>query len=194
MLHSLDFDKIKDIFLIAFTAIVGTANLILVFRFRKKDFQIAVLKEQFEAYNKLLENLFQTSELLRQAYNKEMGEKLLRGIAFLNNPDELETVHRLIFVNFGSEYTASFSRSQSLMFLLPEDVIVAVHEYYRYVGDLFENNSEDPELGVKLSTEVNQKVFDVMNVIRQHLAIDSISKETRKLFASDKQFSLNMVV
>lgn len=181
-------ETVKDIILILTSSCLAIANFYLLFKFRKKDFQIAILKEQIIAYNKLLENLFQTNERIRQAYNEGIDvEKLLSDPGSI---EQLQMEQSLIFLKFGTYYSASFSKFQSLMFLLPEDVIVVTHNYYSYFANLFENEN-DNDLGIKLYSSLNQKVFDVMNIIREHLATDAITSETRKLFSSAKQFALN---
>jgi hypothetical protein len=91
------------------------------------------------------------------------------------------------FVSFEEQYRESYNKYFALSFLLPEDVIRTSMEYYSFLSDLFENDN-DAELGIKLLTTLNEKVFDVVNVIRNHIAIDDLSTETRKLMSAKPQF------
>ncbi len=153
-------EHLKDI-AIFFSLAVSVCSLFIVYTYRKKDFQIAILKEQMAAYSDLLENLFQTKEALNKLYQSKMSESVLNE-SDEDFVDKFELTQTLIFVEFGEEYDKSFNRFQKQIFLLPEDVIDATMAYYNYMADLFENNN-DENLGVKLLTELNQKIFEVMN-------------------------------
>src|SRR5882672_4459616 len=164
----MNFDSIIEIIkdgLLVLTFLLSLCNFYLLFRFRKKDFQIAILKEQFNAYGRLIETLFYTAERINQVYKENIdAEKLLSDNNYLEN---IETVQRLIFVKFGDEYTASFNKFQSLIFLLPEDVMNATMKYYQCLSHLFENEN-DADLGIKLSINLYHKVYEVINKVRTH--------------------------
>ncbi len=49
----------------------------MVYIYRKKDLQIATLKEQMAAYSDLLENLFQPKETLNILYQSRMTESVM---------------------------------------------------------------------------------------------------------------------
>jgi hypothetical protein len=164
---------------------ISASSLSLVFIWRKKDFQVTILKEQMNAYGDLLQNLFETSQEINTAYNDKVGKMVLeKGLNY--SEEELSLHQTFVFVEFSKKYNESFNKFQKHIFLLPEDVIDATMEYYKYFSNLFENNN-DSELGIKLLTEPNQKIYEVINAIRNHAAIDDITERTRTMLSKEQQ-------
>ncbi len=54
------------------------------------------------------------------------------------------------------------------------------------MSELFEDEN-DAVLGLKLLVNLNQKVFDVISTIRNHIAIDDLTQETRMLLSKRPQ-------
>jgi hypothetical protein len=164
---------------------ISGSSLLLVFIWRKKDFQIAILKEQMTAYNNLIQNLFVTSQEINTAYNEKIGKLLVeKGLDY--SDEELNLQQTLLFADFNEKYNESFNKFQAHVHLLPEDVIDTTMDYYTYMTELFRNNN-DAELGVKLLTDLNQKTYEVVNAIREHLAIDDITERIKKMLSEGQQ-------
>jgi hypothetical protein len=171
--------------LLVLSLAISGSSLLLIFIWRKKDFQITILKEQISAYNDLIENLFATSQDINTAYNEKVGKLLSeKGIDY--SDDDLNLQQTLLFAEFSKKYNESFNRFQALIHLLPEDVIDTIMDYYKYMAELFRNNN-DAELGVKLLTDLNQKTYEVVNAIRDHMAIDDITERTKKMLSEKQQ-------
>lgn len=118
---------------------ISSSSLLLVFIWRKKDFQLAIFKDQMSAYHDLLENLFETSQEINYAYNEKMSKLVLeKGLDYTE--EEFATNQSEVFIEFSKKYKTSFNRFQRRIFLLPEDVIDATMEYYNYLSQLFESN------------------------------------------------------
>ena len=132
-----------------------------------------------------MENLFHTTQEINKLYGKTFAEKMIDK-PDLFDTDEFIEEQGIVFVLFEPQYTVSYNLFQSLIFLLPEDVIDATMDYYQYMVDLFEEENDD-ELGIKLKMNLNQKVFEVINAIRNHIAIDTLTDETRKLLSKGSQ-------
>ena len=170
---------------IILSIVISATSLLLIYTWRKKDFQITILKEQMNAYSDLMQNLFETSQEINTAYNEKVGKVIMeKGLDY--SEEELNLHQSFVFVEFSKRYNESFNRFQRHIFLLPEDVIDATMEYYKYLSNLFENNN-DSELGIKLLTELNQKIYKVINAIRNHAAIDDITERTRKMLSEGQQ-------
>lgn len=163
------------------TLAISTFSLIIVFTYRKKDFLLVILKEQLAAYRELSDMLFKQNKELKDAYSKHVDftrimtndEEYIKNVSLLN----------LSFIATFEPYQTNYIKFQSMIHLLPEDVIVAVIDYYVYISDLFEG-SENEYLGTKLLLNLDQKCFDVVNVIRQHLGIDTISNYNQKILSA----------
>lgn len=164
--------------------VIAVLSLCVVFIYRKKDFQITILKQQILGYSDLLSNLAETSKELSEAINKKLASLIdKKGMQY--SDDELTAQQYQAFVEFGDKYNTSYNQFQKNIFLFPEDVIDAAMEYYQYIPYLFEKEN-DHDLGLKLTYELNQKYFDVVNVIRQHMGIDDISASNMKILSSGK--------
>jgi hypothetical protein len=139
------------------------------------------------AYENLISNLFETNRIANEAYSKMISvENLLIDPEYLSKLPQLQIG---AYMQFLPQYQKSFSQVQCELFLLPEDVIDETMNYYIHLTDLFGKN-EDPELGLKLITEMNNKVYAVIDVIRHHIALDTMTEETRKLLSRKEQFRL----
>ena len=171
------------IFISGLALAVAICSFYLGYQFRKKDFQVAILKEQISAYNELIKTLFQLNQSINETYSKTISAE--QAINDEKYWEQIPLIQQFMFAGF-TPYTESFNKYQSMIHLLPEDVIDATMNYYNYFANLFEKEN-DHELGVKLLTELNQQVYEVINVIRQHIGIDDISEANMKILSAGKQ-------
>jgi hypothetical protein len=163
------------------TLAISSFSLIIVFKYRKKDFQLVILKEQLAAYRELSDMLFKQNKELKEAYSKHVDFTKI----ILNDEEYIKNVSilNLSFLATFEPYQTNYSKFQGMLHLLPEDIIAAVIDYYVYISDLFEG-SENEYLGTALLLHLDQKCFEVVNVIRQHLGVDTISNSNQKILSA----------
>jgi hypothetical protein len=161
-------------FLLSFFAFLNTI------KYRNKDFQIYLLKEQVETSKQLILLLSDFNEKVNELYNLHVAPYI-----FKNPIDEIDNLEASFF-KMQSEYNPFLKEKtiqfQNMTLLLPNDVIEAVADYMSYMEELFEYEDAS-DLGDKLLNEWKDKFFDIIDTIRECVAVDQLSEQTKSLLA-----------
>lgn len=176
----------KDIFLVAIgfgTMMISLCALIITWRMRKKDFQISVHKEQLHVSQKLIDEQVELHRELIGHYQFNVAHLVSESGDLLNITEEqLRLSQAIVFQRSAEAYNKYLRVLQFHSIILPNAVTESGYEFLLYVGDLFENNN-DSDLGVKLHSEVYEKINDTVNAVRRELGIDHLSDVNRSLLS-----------
>lgn len=166
--------------LLALTFILSLLTFLNSFKYRNKDFQIYLLKEQIETSKSLIILLSDFNEKVNDLYAKHVAPYILKDpIEEIDNIENSFFKIQIEYLPFFKEKSIQF---QNMSLLLPDEVIEAVAEYMSYMEDLFEYE-DAVDLGDKLLNEWYDKFFEVIAIIREYAAVDELSEETRSLLA-----------
>jgi hypothetical protein len=159
--------------------LLSAFSFFVYFKYRKKDFQIALLKEQFNACREIYSDISQMTEELKELYNKHVG------MVRLNKQDltgaELEHLQRWFFIQyFGSRYTFYYNGFRKKTLLLPTESVELFAEYFGYVGDLFENRP-DEDLNEEINLILDEKLLEIMEELNYSLGVDELSSRRKTL-------------
>jgi len=162
------------------TFLLSLFTFVNTFKYRKKDFQIYLLKEQVETSKELIVLLSEINEKTLELYNLHIAPYI-----FKNPEDVIEQLEESFYkmqVDYIPFLKNKVVKFQNMSLLLPDEVIEAVAEYLSYMEELFEYE-DATDLGNKLLNEWNDKFFDVIDVIREHVAVDDLTEQTKSLLS-----------
>jgi len=175
-------DLLKNL-LIAGTFFLSLFNFYLLFKFRKKDFQLAVLKEQMDAYRKLIANLFDLNMSINKAYDEVFPNDSNQDE---NNFENMLEKQDAVIVKFKDDYATTYNNFQSLIYILPDEVIESAFNYFHFVATVYED-PYDADVAANKLKNLNQKAFDVVNEIRNHMVIDDLTDATKHMLGKEPQ-------
>lgn len=169
-----------QISLLILTFLLSLFTFINTIKYRNKEFQIYLLKEQIETSKQLIILLSDFNEKVNELYKLHIAPYI-----FKNPKDEIDNLE-ISFFKMQSEYLPFLKEKgiqfQNMALLLPDDVIEAVADYMSYMEELFEYE-DATDLGNKLINEWQDKFFEVISVIREYAAVDELSQQTKSLLA-----------
>jgi hypothetical protein len=165
---------------------ISVAGYWLNFRMRKKDFQIAVLKEQLRVGEGVVSAMLNYHDVIKKMYSKEFVQ-VLNNYGLETPPRAvLEQISLKLLARNAELHAQHYANLLTSCVYLPESVVQAALNFYESMGSLFSDQDY-----VKYSDIIYNECFDCITetivCIRNEAGIDHLSIETRNLLKASNE-------